>query len=128
MKEKRKIEVLSLLRELHDQQVHPTLRDAELTEAEAQALADEGLALLGDQGVGEPIDRYVVAELSTKAYAFLAKQKIHREQHVVSHTPPRPVSARIAGALGRKLWDLFWDILKVSLGIAVGWLLRKYFR
>ena len=127
MKEKRKIEALCLIREMHDQGVHPTLRDARLTVEEAQELASEELVSIGNTSVGEPLDRYVVFELSPKAIAFLTTRKAHRRQHVVSHTPARSLSGKIGSATGKKLWDLSWDAAKVAAGFLLGWWLQKHF-
>jgi len=127
MKEKRKIEVLSLIREMHDQGVHPTLSDAGLTVEEAQELASESLVSIGDKTVGEPLERYVVFELSPKAIAFLTTKKAHRRQHIVSHTPARSLSEKIGSATAKKLWDLSWDAGKVASGFLLGWWLKRYF-
>ena len=127
MKEKRKLEVLSLLRELLGQGVHPTLRDAGLTEIEAQELANEGLIQIGDQGIGDELDRYVVADLTDRALTFLTRNKVYPQSHVVAHTPRRPVSERFAQALAKKTWDLIWAAGKIAVGILLGWWLKKHF-
>jgi hypothetical protein len=127
MKEKRKIELLSLLRDLSDQGAHPTLREIGMTEAEAQELGTEKLVVFGDTGVGDDLDRLVVAEIEDRAILYLTTKKAHRSQHVVSHTPPKSVAERIAGGVGSKLWDLIWDAGKISCGVFIGWYLKKFF-
>ena len=127
MKEKRKIELLSLLRDLHDQGAHPTLREIGMTEEEAQELETDNLVVFGDTGAGDALDRYVVAEIEDRAILFLTTKKAHRSQHVVSHTPPKSVGARIAGGVGTKLWDLLWDAGKISCGVLIGWYLKRFF-
>ena len=127
MKEKRKIELLSLLRDLHDQGAHPTLREIGMTEAEAQELGRERLVVFGCIGGDDALDGYVVAELEDRAILFLASRQAHRHQHVVSHPPARSAAARIAGGLGSKLWDLLWDAGKLALGIVIGWYLKRFF-
>lgn len=126
MKETRKVEVLSLIRDTLAHGAHPTLRQFGLTEQETQELAAEELVLIGDTGVGENLDRYVIAELSDKAIVWLARANAHAKQHIVSHSPPESIPSKIARGLGSKLWDLFWDVVKVSCGILLGWFLKKY--
>ena len=127
MKENRKVEVLSLIRDMLDQGAHPTLRELELTEEEAEEMATEGLVMLGDTGVADGPDRYVIAQIESKAIVFLTTKKAYAKQHVVSHTPPKSIVATIAGGVGTKLWDLCWDAGKISCGVLIGWYLKKFF-
>jgi hypothetical protein len=83
MNEKRRIEVLTLLRNLLGADVHPTVRDAGLTEEEALWLAQHQLILLGDSKsfVKEkdaiPFeDRFVIVEITDAALAHLASSEI----------------------------------------------------
>lgn len=117
MKETRKVEILSLIRDTLAHGAHPTLRQFGLTEQETQELAAEELVVIGDTGVGENLDRYVIAELSDKAIVWLARANAHARQHIVSHSPPESIPSKIVRGLGSKLWDLFWDVVKVSCGI-----------
>ena len=129
MKERRKIELLGMLRELLSQDVHPMLRDAGMTEAETQELSGEGFVVLGDQGpqIADACDRYVIAELTGKAIVFLTAQKVHRQQHVVTHAPERSLPAVIAGDIGGRLWNLMWEAAKLMLAGVAGWYLHKFF-
>ncbi len=128
MKEKRKIEILSRLRELLAQDVHPTLRDAEITGTEAEELCAENLVMLGDQGpqISEELDRYVVAELQDKAIVLLTAEKGPPQHHVVSHAPAQSMAARTAAGVGKGLGDLFWNTVKVGAGVLIGWWITKH--
>jgi hypothetical protein len=72
-------EILTLLRKLLDDEVHPTLRDVGVSESEALWLAKKGLIVLGDTrafgnaGNIANQDRYVIARLEDAALVWLAK-------------------------------------------------------
>ena len=79
MDERRGIEVLTLLRDLLRADVHPTVRNAGLTEAEALWLASHRMILLGDKNSwvkdkdATPFeDRYEIAEITDAALSHLA--------------------------------------------------------
>lgn len=127
MKEKRKIEVLSLIRDAINQEAHPTLRQLGLTEEEAQELSSEQYIILGDQGSGEDLDRYLVAQMEDKAIGFLAVKKAYSQQHIVSHHPEQSIAVTIAKGVGHKLWDWFWKMLILASGIIIGWYIKRHF-
>ena len=126
-------EILTLLRRLLDDDVHPTLRAVGVSGAEAQWLAKAQLIVLGDTrafGNAGNIayeDRYVIAEISDTALAWLAKPvssvpPIHQVQIV---SPPESKSAKTFRVMGKGLWDLIKIGLPIAGSLWVAWFVWK---
>jgi hypothetical protein len=131
-------EILTLLRKLLDDGVHPTLRDVGVPEVEAQWLAKAQLIVLGDKrswgGAGNIAfeDRYEIAEISDEALAWLVESEVAAEAAKAAAPPPihqvqivsprESKSAKILRWLGNKLWDI---IAGIVIALFVAWLLWK---
>lgn len=83
MNEKRGTKILSKLRDLLNANVHPTVRDAGLSEAEARWLVHHRLLTLGDKntwskdkGATPFEDRYEVAEITDTALSHLGSSSV----------------------------------------------------
>jgi hypothetical protein len=105
---------------------HPTLRACGLTEAVAASVANERLIelwIIADEG--SDLDRFAVREIAAPGLGILA-------QGDVADLPPLKVSVlkhqesawiNTLRVLGKGLWEL----VKIGVGVALGWYLAKRF-
>jgi len=117
MKQKRKIEILRRIRDMLDQQVRPTLREAGLSETEFQELDKESLFDKGFGAVEEGLDRYVILALNARAVSVLslADEPVLRVRLV---PPAASRTSSFFSALRKKLWELILAALAI-LGIVL---------
>lgn len=125
-------EILTLLRKLLDDEVHPTLRDVGVSGAEAQCLAKQGLIVLGDTrswGNAGNIafeDRYVIARISDSALVWLAEAELSASPpiHQMQIVPPAESKfVKICRWLGNKLWEI---LAAIVAAVVAGWFLWKH--
>jgi hypothetical protein len=134
MNEKRGIEVLARLRDLLGAGVHPTVRGASLTEAEARWLVPHRFITLGDKKTwvkdkdATPFeDRYEIAEITDAALSHLASSGSSPSPvvHTKVETAPVSVWSKIFRASGTGLWDLIKIALAVAGTLFVAWFVWK---
>ena len=104
----------------------PTIRDAGLTEKEAKMLAEGQLvefSVVADDG--DSLDRHRIDKLTAKAFGILSRAG-HASAPLLrtsAQSPPGSVRSNVFRMMGTGLWDL----IKLALGIVIGWYLKKYF-
>jgi len=137
MSEDRGREVLSRIQALIASNVHPSVRDAGLTEAEARWLVSIGLLSLVDaqpwsksaQDTTEYVDRYDIFELPGAAVVWLAAKP----------TPPEPIIVRIESPkvsrfskifrwLAKTLWGWISAAILTAILFFVGYYLKTHWK
>lgn len=135
MTETRGIEVLSRLRDLLGAGVHPTVRDAGLTEAEARWLAQHQMITLGDtlswvadRDKSPFEDRFVIAEITDTALSHLASSGSSPSPvvHTKAETPRVSVWSKVFQTSGKGLWDLIKIALAAAASLFVAWFVWKH--
>jgi hypothetical protein len=123
-----KVKALRQIQFVLCQSTRATPRACGLSEEEFPVLANEGLLELTfflDPGEAPDLDRYHIESISDKGMGVLA----------CAHTAePEPLKISVVPhhkSIWRKLYDGtrngLWDLIKVTVGAAIGWFLKKYF-
>lgn len=121
-----KLKALRQIRFRLSEEKLPSARACGLTQEELEVLASEELVeVYRTKDEGPDLDRYDISKILPGGWSILSQAYASEPEPVeVSIVPPhKSVSRRLYEATRSGLWDL----IKLAVGVLIGWCLNKHF-